>query len=159
VRPGTLPFVPDLRGLRMQDLHTDDAAEAFRAAVASTVRGPFNLAADPVVDAALLAGILRARTLKLPVAPVRAGMRAIWRTRLLPASPHLFDAVLRMPLMDTTRARTELGWYPRYSATEALEAFLRGLRDRSGMETPPLTAKLPGGGRARELATRAAARP
>jgi hypothetical protein len=65
--------------------------------------------------------------------------RANGGVRLLPASPHLFDAVLRLPLMDVTRAHTELGWLPRYSALEAIQAFLDGLRGGVGMDTPPLT--------------------
>ncbi|MGW7351748.1 NAD-dependent epimerase/dehydratase family protein [Streptomyces sp. NPDC054784] len=159
VRPGRLPVVPDLPGLRMQVLHTDDAAEAVRAAVTSTVRGPFNLAADPVVDADLLARMFGARTVRLPAAPLRAGLRAAWRTRLVPASPQLFDAVLRLPLMDTARAREELGWRPRHTSEEALGEFLRGLRAGDGMDTPPLTPRLPGGGRLRETATRLRAQP
>lgn len=58
--------------------------------------------------------------------------------RLLPASPHLFDAVLGLPLMDRTRARVELGWRPTRTATEVLEEFLRGLRQGAGADTVPL---------------------
>lgn len=157
--PRRVPVVPDLPGLRMQALHTDDAAEAVRAAVTSTVSGPFNLAADPVVDAALLAELFDARVVRLPAAPVRAALRAAWHTRLVPASPHLFDAVLRLPLMDTARAREELGWQPQHSSGYALGEFLRGLRAGAGMDTPPLTPKLPGGGRLRETASRLQAKP
>src|SRR5690606_15128145 len=58
--------------------------------------------------------------------------------RLVPASPDLFDTFLHLPIMDTTRVRTELGWSPRYTATETLEEFLRALRQGTGGETPPL---------------------
>ncbi len=47
VRPSLIPAVPDLPGLRFQALHTDDAADAYRRAVARPVSGAFNLAADP----------------------------------------------------------------------------------------------------------------
>ncbi|NEB09880.1 NAD-dependent epimerase/dehydratase family protein, partial [Streptomyces coelicoflavus] len=51
-RPERLPFLPDIPGLRVQALHTDDAAGAYRLAVRSgTARGAFNLAAEPPVDA------------------------------------------------------------------------------------------------------------
>jgi len=62
-----------------------------------------------------------------------------WQARLIPASPGMVDLLLHLPIMDTTRARTELGWRPRYSATEALREVLDGLRGRAGMETPPLS--------------------
>ena len=45
---------------------------------------------------------------------------------------------LGVPTMDTTRARTELGWTPRYTSTEALLELLEGMRDPVGAPTPPL---------------------
>ncbi|OEU86940.1 NAD-dependent epimerase [Streptomyces abyssalis] len=152
VRPGLVPLVPGLPGLRMQTLHTDDAAQAYRLAVTGTARGAFNLAADPVVDADVLAGLLDARVVRMPLRPVRTALAAGWHSHLLPASPHLFDAVLRLPLMDTGRARRELGWTPRWTADEAVAAFLGGLRNVAGTDTPPLRHKLRGG-RLRELRT------
>ncbi|MBW5487107.1 NAD-dependent epimerase/dehydratase family protein [Streptomyces bambusae] len=146
VRPGLVPAVPDLPGLRFQALHTDDAAAAYRAAVVLPVRGPFNLVADPVMDSAALAELLRARTVTLPLAATRTAVAAAWRMHLVPASPGLLDAVLRLPLLVAGRARHELGWEPRYTATEAMEAFLRGLREGAGLATAPLAGSGVGGG-------------
>ncbi|MFE2103468.1 NAD-dependent epimerase/dehydratase family protein [Streptomyces sp. NPDC059468] len=140
MRPPFVPAVPDLPGLVFQALHTDDAAAAYAQAVVGRVRGAFNLAAEPPLDAAELARVLAARPLRLPLPPVRAALSAAWRLRLVPASPDLFDAVLRLPLMDCSRARSELGWRPRYSASEAVQEFLGGLRERAGMDTAPLAA-------------------
>jgi len=153
VRPGLVPLVPDLPGLRFQVLHTDDAAEAFRLAATGTARGAFNLAADPVIDPRVLARLLDARIVRVPLRPVRTALAAGWHSHLLPASPHLFDAVLRLPLMDSDRAREELGWSPRTTAAEAVSAFLVGLREGAGMDTPTLTRRLPHGGRLQELLT------
>ncbi|MFI1200021.1 NAD-dependent epimerase/dehydratase family protein [Streptomyces sp. NPDC020883] len=158
VRPSLIPIVPDLPDLRFQALHTDDAADAYRRAVVREVRGAFNLAADPVIDGSRLADLLAARAVRLPQRPVRDAVAAAWRLHLVPASPELFDAVLRLPLLDTARARTELEWTPRYGAVEALDEFLHGLRDMAGMDTAPLAARLPGG-RLRELATGVGQRP
>ncbi|MGV9556842.1 SDR family oxidoreductase [Streptomyces sp. NPDC003401] len=141
LRPGLLPFLPDVPGLRMQALHTEDAAEAYRLAVRTDVGGPFNLAADPPLDAALLAEMFGARPVRLPRPAARAAIAAAWGLRLLPASPHLFDAVLRLPLMDCTRARVELGWRPQRTAPEALEEFLRGVRAGAGAPTEPLRGR------------------
>ncbi|MFB6510396.1 NAD-dependent epimerase/dehydratase family protein [Streptomyces virginiae] len=140
VRSGLIPAVPDLPGLRFQALHTDDAAAAYRAAVSRPVSGAFNLAADPPVDAHVLAEIFDARSFSMPAAPLRAALAAAWKLRLVPASPDLFDAVLRLPLMNCTRARTELGWKPQHTAVEALEEFFAGLQAGAGMDTPPLAA-------------------
>jgi nucleoside-diphosphate-sugar epimerase len=155
VRPGLVPILPDLPGLRFQVVHTSDVAEAFRLAIHSSAAGPFNVAAEPVVDAALLAECLQAKVVRLPAGPVRAALAAAWRLHLVPASPGLFDAVLRLPVMDTTRARAELGWTPRHTAKQAVEEFLRGLRHGAGLPTPPLRA----GGRAHEFATGIGSRP
>jgi UDP-glucose 4-epimerase len=142
VRPGAVPVVPDLPGLRFQAMHTVDAAHAYRLAVLHDVRGPFNIAADPVVDAARLAELLGARPVRPPLPAVRAAVAGAWHLHLVPASPHLLDAVLRMPIMDVTRARTELGWSPRHTSTEALREFLDGLRAGAGLPTAPLAPRL-----------------
>jgi UDP-glucose 4-epimerase len=140
LRPGLVPVVPDLSGLVMQTVHASDVAQAFTLAALGDVSGAFNVAADPVVDPQLLGELLHARPVRMPVPPLRALLAAAWQLRLVPASPDLFDAVLRLPIMDTTRARTVLGWSPKYSAREALEDFLKGLREPAALPTPPLAS-------------------
>jgi nucleoside-diphosphate-sugar epimerase len=157
IRPSMVPVVPDIPGLRFQVMHTDDAADAYRRCITRPVRGPFNLAADPVVDARLLADCLGARVVRLPAGVARAALSALWHLHLIPAAPDLFDAVLRVPIMDAGRAGRELGWTPRYTSRQAIEEFLTGLRHGAGMATPPLAARAEGG-RARELATGAGQR-
>ncbi|CAL9349238.1 hypothetical protein SUDANB145_00434 [Streptomyces sp. enrichment culture] len=145
-RPDLLPFLPDIPGLRMQVLHTDDAADAYRLAVRSAdARGPFNLAADPPVDAELLGELVGTpRRVRLPRSAARSAIAAAWGLRLLPASPHLFDAVLRLPLLDCGRARAELGWRPEQTATEVLAEFLQGFREGAGGPTEPLRGRKAG---------------
>ncbi|MEV6942588.1 SDR family oxidoreductase [Streptomyces sp. NPDC051172] len=143
-RPELLPFLPDIPGLRVQALHTDDAARAYLLALGSEVRGAFNLAAEPPVDAELLAQLLDTRPVRLPRVAARSAIAAAWGLHLLPASPHLFDAVLRLPLMDCTRARAELGWHPEHEATEVLEEFLHGLQHGVGARTEPLRGRKAG---------------
>ncbi|MFJ7335622.1 SDR family oxidoreductase [Streptomyces sp. NPDC101116] len=140
-RPELLPVLPDIPGLRMQALHTDDAANAYRLALHSDVRGAFNLAADPPVDVRLLGEMFDARPVRLSRTVARSAIAAAWGLHLLPASPHLFDAVLRLPLMDCTRARTELGWRPEHTAPEVLEELLLGLRQGAGARTEPLRGR------------------
>lgn len=153
VRRQTIPVVPDLPGMRFQALHSSDAAEAYRLAVTRDVRGPFNIAADPVIDADALARLLDAGTVRLPAPAARAALHLLWRLRLVPASPYLLDLALSLPVMDTTRARTELGWTPRIDALDALEAVIAGMRTGAGGQTPPLDPRTSGPLRSRELAT------
>lgn len=159
VRPELIPVIPDVPGLRLQILHTEDAAEAYRlAAVGGTAHGPFNLAAEPVVDPEVLARVYGARRLRLPRPSLRAAVSTAWRLRLAPASPELFDAAMRLPVMSTARAVEMLGWTPRHSAEDTLAEFTEGLREGAGMQTPPLAPRV-GGGRLGELATGVGQRP
>jgi UDP-glucose 4-epimerase len=159
VRRGLVPVVPDVPGLRFQALHARDVADAFHSAVVRPVRGAFNLAADPVVDAAALGKLLQARPVRLPAPVLRAAVAAAWQMHLVPASPDLLDAVLRLPLMDAGRARSELDWRPRHSALDAVSEFLDGLRAGADMDTPPLARATSGRLRAREFGTGVGSRP
>ena len=58
---------------------------------------------------------------------------------------------LGAPLIDSGRARRELGWVPTFTAEQALLELLTGLRSFSGYETPPLTADAGGAGRFSEF--------
>lgn len=158
VRPELIPVVPDISELRMQVIHTSDVAEAVRRIVLGDARGPFNLATEPVVDPALLARCLGARLIPLPARVARSGLALAWCGHLVPASPGLFDAVLRLPVMDTSRARRELGWAPRVSAPDAILEAVKGMEARTGAATAPLAPDDPGS-RAREISTGIGQRP
>jgi nucleoside-diphosphate-sugar epimerase len=137
-RLGARAVVPDIPGLRFQAVHTRDVAEAYRLAIVGDVRGAFNVAAEPVLDAQTLAEALGARVLPLPQAAARNAMTATWRLRLQPTPPGWLDMGLSVPVMDTTRAREELGWEPRRSSVEAIRDVLSGIADAEGEPTPPL---------------------
>ncbi|HYZ01853.1 MAG TPA: NAD-dependent epimerase/dehydratase family protein [Candidatus Binatia bacterium] len=159
VRPGLVPFLPDVAGLRFQALHAADAGEAYRQAVIRPVHGAFNLAAEPPVDGRELARLLGTRAVPSPRGLLRAGLAGAWHLHLVPAAPQLLDAVLELPLMDTARARNELGWSPRYSSLDAIRAFLDGLQAGSGMNTPPLAPETSGPIRREEVRTGVGERP
>ncbi|MCA2180216.1 NAD-dependent epimerase/dehydratase family protein [Nonomuraea glycinis] len=157
VKAGNIPFVPDIPGLKLQVLHTEDAAEAYRLAVVRPVSGAFNLAADPVLDPPALADLLGARL--VPVSPglARAAVAAGWHLRLVPAAPGLLEMALQIPLMRMDRAREVLGWTPAYSSVDAVRSVLEGMREGAGLDTAPL-APDSGRRRLREFATGAGAR-
>ncbi|RKN05733.1 NAD-dependent epimerase/dehydratase family protein [Streptomyces radicis] len=131
--PGPLRVLPDVPGLRFQTVHTDDAADAFRrAALDQGARGAFNVAADPPVDAALLAELTGARRVRVPARAARAALAAAFALRLVPTSAHTLDSVRTLPLMDTARARRVLGWAPRHSARAAVAALVEELGEELG---------------------------
>jgi nucleoside-diphosphate-sugar epimerase len=146
-------LVPEVAGLRSQVVHSHDVGEAFRLALVNDVRGAFNLAAEPPLDAAEIGGILEARSFSLPANVLRTGANISWRLRLQPVPPDWLDLSLNIPLMDATRAREELGWTPQHSAGGALLDLLEGLRTGAGLETPVLSPKTSGRGRVHEIET------
>ena len=151
VRPGLIPFVPRHERLVFQAVHSHDVGEAYRLALMGDVRGAFNVAAEPVLDPDELGRVLGARPVSVPGPLLRAGAAASFRLRLQPSEPGWLDMGLGVPLMDVTRAREELGWQPRHSASEALLDLLKGMREGAGLETPPLEPGGAGPLRAREF--------
>lgn len=136
--PARLPFVPSVRRLVFQAVHTEDAAEAYRLAIVGDAHGAFNIAAEPVIDADELARLLDAR--KVPVAGqlLRLLMLWSWRLRLQPSPPGWLDMGLETPLIDATRASSVLGWRPRRSSGDALLELLEGFAEGASFDTPPL---------------------
>jgi UDP-glucose 4-epimerase len=152
--PALINFIPDIENLRSQVIHSYDVGEAFRLAVVDQdARGAFNLAAEPVLDAGEIGRILNARAVPMSARLARAGAELSWKLRLQPVPPGWLDLSRNVPIMDTTRARTELGWTPQYSADETLLDLLEGLRTGSGLDTPPLAPKTGGPFRIREILT------
>jgi nucleoside-diphosphate-sugar epimerase len=158
VRPSLIPVVPRLPRLRFQAVHSLDAAEAYRLAVTKSVRGAFNVAAEPVLDAGELGRLLGARPVSVPANVARTLTDVTWKLRLQPTPPGWVDMALAIPLMDVTRARRELGWTPRFGAGDAVLELLAGLRQGTGLETPPLDPDTGGPARSGELATGVGAR-
>jgi len=153
VDPRLIPFVPQTDRLRFQAVHSRDVAEAYRQAILRDVRGAFNIAAEPAIGPPALAMLLSAREVPVSGRVLRRLADLSWRLRLQPADAGWVDMALGVPLMDTTRAREELGWNPRTTSLEALDELLRGLREGRGMATPPLDRHAGGRARAGEFAT------
>lgn len=154
VRRAFIPALPVTERLRFQAVHTEDLAEAYRLALLDdAARGAYNVAADPVLDGDTLGRALGAARLPVPAGVLRAGAAAAYRLRLQPTEPGWVDLGLGVPIMDTARIRTELGWAPRHTAVEAFEELFDGLREGAGLDTPPLDPGTSGPLRAHELAT------
>jgi len=138
VQRALIPLVPRFPGFRFQGVHSYDLGEAYRQTIVRDVRGAFNVASDPPLDADELARALDARPLRVPPRVLRAAMDLTWRARLQPTQAGWLDLARAVPLMSTDRARTDLEWTPQWSATSALLDLLGGLRDGAGLATPPL---------------------
>ena len=154
VRPGRLRVVPHVEGLRLQAVHADDVGEAYRLAVLDErARGAYNVAAEPVFGTRDIAEALGALAVPVSARFLRAITTGTWQARMQPTPPGWLDMGLAVPVMDTTRIRTELGWSARVSALEALCELLDGMSRRAGAPTPPLDPAAGGPLRVREFLT------
>lgn len=136
---GRVPVLPWPQGVRLQALHTDDVAAAYEAVLRTGASGPFNVAADDVLDPVAVAEVLgAARVVPVPVPVVRGLLGLAWDLRALHPDPGWVDLAGGVPLMDTGRARSALGWSPRWSAADALADLVDGLARGTGTASPPL---------------------
>jgi nucleoside-diphosphate-sugar epimerase len=138
---GRLPVLPVPSRLTLQFVHASDVADAIVRTLRTGASGAFNLAATPPMTPDRLARLLGSVHLPVPGLVLRALAAASWRLRLQPTEPGWLDLALSAPVMDTTRAMTELGWQPRHTAQEAILALLRGLAVGAGAPTPPLAPR------------------
>ena len=138
---GLLKVLPLDPHLVIQAVHADDVADAIARAVERRAGGAFNLAADPPLDAQAIAGALGARLVPMPRAVLRATVAATWRLGVQPLDPGWIDLAFAVPVMDSGRARRELGWTPSTDARTALAELVDGMTSGSGTSSPPLRAR------------------
>ncbi len=114
------PLLPD-GGAPIQLVHHDDVARALAAAIDGRGEpGAYNLAGEGEIRLGDVSRALGWHALRLPPPAVAVGAAVAARLSFL--SPQLeWAAALRIPvLMDTAKARRELGWEPRFDAAETL---------------------------------------
>jgi nucleoside-diphosphate-sugar epimerase len=110
----------------MQFVHEDDVGRALQlCVVAAGPPGAYNIAGDGIVTAGDVAREFGALPVRLPAGPAQAAARALARLPFLPPAVEWIEAAGRPAIMDTTKAREELGWRPRYTGLEALRDTIR----------------------------------
>jgi nucleoside-diphosphate-sugar epimerase len=126
--PRRLPPVPiPVPALPIQLIHEDDVASALvRCILAEGPPGAYNIAADDTLTASEIVKLLGGIPVPLPAAPAQAAARAASRLPGLPQPAQWIETLAHPAVMDTTKARDELGWTPRVSARDALLQTLRG---------------------------------
>ena len=120
-------------------VHADDVADAIVRMLDRRAAGPFNLTAEPLVDAGELARALGTVRVPVPAFLVRTALSAAFHARLVPTEPGWLDIALRAPALDSTRARTVLGWEPEHRGDDVLRQFVAALgRGEGGPADHPL---------------------
>jgi nucleoside-diphosphate-sugar epimerase len=126
-RPRRLPVpVPVLAPeLRFQFIHEDDVGSALRLCVVGAgPAGAYNVAGDGVLTTADVLREFGALPVPVPAAPAELAARAVTRLPLLPPVAEWVEAFTRPVIMDTAKAKTQLGWRPQHTGWEALRATL-----------------------------------
>ncbi len=126
--PVPIPIpTPDLP---MQFIHEDDVGQALlRCVVADGPPGAYNIAGDGIVTAADVVRELGFTPLTLPAGIAETAARAAAQIPLpsfAPPAAGWVEAASHPAIMDTTKAKRELGWEPEHTGLDALRATLRG---------------------------------
>ena len=93
--------------------------------------GAYNVAADGILTTADVAREFGLIPVPLPAGPARFAARAIAALPFLPPAAQWVEAASHPAIMDTARAKQDLGWTPRFTALEALRDTLRPRGARS----------------------------
>jgi nucleoside-diphosphate-sugar epimerase len=115
-------------GVQVQFVHEGDVGQALlRCVLASGPPGAYNIAADGVLNGADLARELGLAPVPVPGRLVQAAARALaavpkWG---LPPALDWVEAISHPAIMDTAKAKQQLGWSPAFTAREALRDTLR----------------------------------
>ena len=133
-----LPLLPLDRRLVIPVVHADDVADALARAVEQRVGGAFNLAAEPAVTTAAIAGALGARMVHVPAPVLRVALTAAWKARVEQLDPGWLDLGFAVPLIDSSRAERELGWWPQHDALSVLAETVAGMAGADSDRSPVL---------------------
>jgi nucleoside-diphosphate-sugar epimerase len=125
--PVPLPVpVPDLP---MQFIHEDDVGHALlKCVVADGPPGAYNIAGDGTVTAADIVRELGFTPITVPAGISRGAARAAASVPLpsfAPPAVEWVEAASQPAIMDTTKAKRELGWQPQHSALDTLRETLK----------------------------------
>ena len=124
------PVIPD-PGVPFQLVHEDDVAQALTAAiVGGRVPGTYNLAADGEITLTDLAHALGWYAMPIPELAVDLTARIVSRIPLMPARASWISALSVPVLMDTSKAKMNLGWEPEHDAFDTLAQTIQSARDQ-----------------------------
>jgi nucleoside-diphosphate-sugar epimerase len=121
--PVAVPAVPVPQPV--QFVHEDDVGQAFVRALLDGPPGTYNIAGDGYLTGAEVMRELGFRPLPFPGRLARAAASAVIRLPRRPAAFDWAEAATHPIVVDSTKAKRELGWRPRYSSLEALRDAVR----------------------------------
>jgi UDP-glucose 4-epimerase len=127
-----------LPGLAVSFVHADDVADALERMLDRRVPGPFNLAAEPLMNADTLARALGTVRVPVPAFVLRTAVSAAFTAHVIPTEPGWLDMGIGLPALNTERARKLLDWTPVHPGDEVLAEFVAALGRGEGGPGPLL---------------------
>jgi UDP-glucose 4-epimerase len=127
-----------LPSLAVSFVHADDVADALERMLDRRVPGPFNLAAEPLMDADTLARALGTVRVPVPAFVLRTAVSAAFTAHVIPTEPGWLDMGIGLPALNTERARKLLDWTPVHPGDEVLAEFVAALGRGEGGPGPLL---------------------
>jgi UDP-glucose 4-epimerase len=127
-----------LPALAVSFVHSDDVADAIGRMLDRRAPGPFNLAAEPLLDADALARTLGTMRVPVPAFAARTALQAAFAAHLVPTEPGWLDIATKVPALNTTRARKLLEWSPVHRGDEVLTQFVAAFGRGEGAPGPLL---------------------
>jgi len=106
--PVAVPVMP------LQFVHEEDLGRVLlQCVLGAGPPGAYNIAADGILTTADVAREFGLIPLPLPAGPAHLAARAVASLPFLPPAAQWVEAASHPVIMDTTRAKRELGWVPR----------------------------------------------
>ena len=123
------PILPD-PGIDFQLVHTDDVAAALVAAVEGRGEpGRYNLAGPGALSVSRMARALGWLSVPIPGSAVATLDEILGKLPGMPAEAAWLTAFRVPTLMDTRKAREQLGWEPEWDAESTLRETIAGARE------------------------------
>ncbi|MGB8503419.1 NAD-dependent epimerase/dehydratase family protein [Mycobacterium sp.] len=117
------PMVPD-PGFPLQLVHHDDVAAAIAlAATAPAPPGAYNIAGEGLVTVSDVGKALGGRPVRVPAVAASAALAVLSRLPFVPSALEWLHVARTSVVMDTSKAKKDLGWQPTYTSAETLAAL------------------------------------
>ncbi|MBT1192182.1 NAD-dependent epimerase/dehydratase family protein [Rhodococcus sp. NPDC003994] len=121
------PVFPD-PGHPLQLVHHDDVAAAIAVTVTTDAEpGAFNIAGDGTVTLSTVASALGAIPVRVPAVLGTAASATLRRLPFVPSLVEWIHVARTSVVMDTSKAKRELGWHPQYSSKATLDELVASL--------------------------------
>jgi nucleoside-diphosphate-sugar epimerase len=124
---GRVPLPVVALPVPVQFIHEEDVGQAFLLCIVGAgAPGVYNITGDGVLSGAQLVRELGLTPIPAPARLVRAAARGVAAVPFAPPFTEWAEAFTHPAIMNSSKARQELGWRPRYSSLEALRDTLHG---------------------------------